>query len=376
MKGGKPMKIKDYLMKIFQLWRILLPILVILIILAIALTYLIHLFAYNQDDAVILEASGRTDIDFRVFYIENESFPNNPIPENLNFLMSFTDFIEMDSGLFARFSEEVKINYSYVATKRLVVRYRGSLISGEVNPIVFELLYPLSDISDSLIGQELSLPISTYIIFPEQYVETYLNFVSEQRRKINNTNRNPANFFAELSIEFIYDINIPTWGINEHIIRGYHLPLSTEVYSISSFGNSTFNQSLDLSTQSPRQTTLPMIMIFVVTFTISIYFLFTGIKNLKKEPNLFHREVLEISKRYSNEIVDSNMSLLSLFSSEQSQYILMRISKFESLLNLAINSNEHIMSYQDDNRAEFVVVKGEFAYYYEILNKKDQVQKT
>jgi len=371
MKEGRLMmltKIKDCFL---QPLRIILPLMVILTSIIIAFIYFINPSTYNQGE-VVFEASGRVDVDISVFYIENESFPNNPVSENLNFLMSFTDFIEIDSHFSARFSEEIEIHYSYTSVKRIVVRYRGSS-SNEINPIVFEVSYPLSDISDSLTSREINFPkpdshssVGMYTIFPEQYIETYLAFVAEYERK-NNASRNQANFFAELQIEFIYDINIPAWGMNEHITRSYHLPLSTEVYSFMSTGYPIFSQSLDLSVP-PQQASLLIIVLFVVVFTLSAYFLFVGLRSLKIESSDFRREILGISKKYANEIVDSNKSILALVAAGSLQYTCIPIHKFESLLNLAINANEHIISYCDDERAEFVVVKGAFVYYYEILS--------
>ena len=353
-----------------ELWKIILPAIVILAMIITTLIYLINFSYYNQDYSIVLEASGNVDTDFRVFYIENESFPDNPVAQNLNFLMSFTDFIEIDSQFSAHFSEEVEVYYSHKAFKRLVVRYRGSAIDGEANPIVFELIYPLADTSGDLISDEMNFLVTTYTISPEQYIDIYLDFVTEQRRKEINTNRNPANFFAELSIEFIYDINIPNLGINENVARGYLLPLSTEVYSLIPFGSSSFDQSLNELNQAIQQADLPIIVVFVIIFTINTYFLFAGIKNLRNGSSAFDREIFGIFKKYSNEIINSNIPLISLFNSKDSQYILMKIDKFESILNLAINSNQNITSYYDERRAEFVVVKGEFVYYYEVENKE------
>jgi len=363
MKEGRGM----ILTTILKPWRIILAILFILATVVIAVMYLISRSTYTQDN-LVFEASGRVDVDVSVFYIDNESFLDNPISQDLNFLMSFTDFIEIDSRLFARFSEEVEVHYSYTSVKRLIVRYRGTS-NGEMHPIVFEIRYPLSDITDSLTSRELNFPdpdahpsVGTYTISPERYIELYLDFVSEHNQ--TNISRNHANFFAELQIEFTYDLTIPTWGMNERIMRSYRLPLSTEVYSFMSTGDSTFSRSIDLPTPT-QQVPLPIIMLFVIALTLSTYLLFIGLKVSSTDPNEFRREVLEITKKYANEIVDSKSSLLDLVSSEP-QYTYIQIHKFESLLNLAINANEQIIGYHDDKRAEFVVVKGTFIYYYEI----------
>jgi len=359
--------------KSLELWQVVFSTTVILMLVATALAHLISLSTHEQD-TITSEASGRIETDVRVFYIENESFPNNPISENLNFLMSFTDFIEMESRFLARLSEEIEVHYTYTSVKRLVVRYRGSS-SGEMNPIVLEVNEPLSHVSNTVIAQEISFPNrehdgseGTYVIFPEAYVDTFLNFVAEQERIMNEgtTSRGHASFFAELQIEFVYEVAIPDWGINERLTSGYRLPLLTEVYSIVPFGESTFNECLEVPIPSTRQIALPIVMLFVIIFSVNSYFLFTGIKKLSSEPDAFSREVSEINRKYASEIVASKTSLLQLTSLE-AQYTCIEIDKFESLLNLAINTNAQIMSYRDEGRAEFVVVKDVFIYYYEIL---------
>ena len=377
MKEGKIMiliKIKDYFLQPFKQWKITLPIVALITLTIIALIHLVNLTTYSQTD-VTFDASGSINVDFNVFYIENESFPNNPIPQELNFLMSFTDFIEVEPHFFAHFSEEIEVHYSYISTKRLIVRHRG-LASGEVNPIIFEFIYPLSDISNELVAQELRLPhsdsdVEPYTLFPEQYLDIYLNFVDEYE-SVNRVTENHANFLVELQVEFIYELAVPDWDMNETIVAVYHLPLTTEVYSfIPSEDDPTFSHSFDLPV-AQQQATMPVIVFFVIFFTLITYFLFKGIKNLQNKPNEFNQELSIIYRKYDSEIVESSEPLLALFSSSSSSYNFIKVRKFEALLNLAINSNEQIASYHNDEQAEFVVVKGNVVYYYEILKKQSK----
>jgi len=372
MKEGKPMtKVKDFFSRLLKHWQIMLPLLVILFMIAIAAKHVTRLPNDNQDD-VAFEASGSINVDFNVFYIENESFPENPIPQGLNFLMSFTDFIEIESNFFARFSEEVEVDYTYTSAARLIVRHRGAA-SGELNPIIFEYIYPLSTANDQLVGRELRFPpsdeatdVEIYTIYPDQFLDIYLDFVAEYER-INRTTGNQANFLVELQVEFIYDISIPDWSISETVVASYHIPL-TEVYSfVPSEDDSTFTLSID-SPDSQEQATLPVIIVFVVIFSLSAFVLFKGIRNLQNDSDEFQQEIAEISKKYANEIIESSQSLLSVLLANQVVYTCVKVHKFESLLNLAINANEHIVSYHNDERAEFVVVKGNLVYYYEIDN--------
>jgi len=352
------------LSKLIKMWPIIPSSLVIVTVIILAIIYLT---AYIRGD-IMVESTGRADASFRVFYLENDTFPDNPIPSNLHFLMSFTDYIEVDSRFSAQLSENVQVYYSYTAVKRLVIRHMAT-IDGNMNPIVFESSYVLTDTNGNFYNNSINFPIQgvddgpggTYTIFPKDHIDVYLDFVAAQLRQMEAENviaQNQRGFSAELFIDFTYGVNIPDWGVNETASRGYRMSLSSEVYSFVVTGNPTFDQSISLV--QTQQITLPIAMLFVMVLSLSFYGLFVGIRRLKADPNEYRQEAMAILKKYSSEIVISDTPLFL------AEYHFMKVGDFESLLKLAINLNKHIMCYQDDYHIEFSVIVEQYFYYYRI----------
>jgi len=358
--------IKNLLVKTTSMRTLILSSLLLVVVIIFALVFLV---AHLQDE-VVMGASGRVDVDSRVFYLDNEFFTDNPIGHHLHFLMSFTDYIEVDSGFTVRLDEAAEVFYSYNAVQHFVIRYMGTM-NGVGNPVVFEALTPLSSAQGSIFADEFSFPAAnsngpggTYTIFPKNYTDLYLDFVATQRQLMYQENviaDGLRGFSAELLVDFTYSISIPEWGIVETAIEGYRLSLSTEVFTLATTGNSRsiFNSSVVLS-DPPPQITLPMIIIFVAAAALGIYGFTRGIRNLFADPNEHRRDALAILKKYSNEIVVSDVA------PSLSQYQSMPVDDFSDLLRLAINLNKHIMCYHNSSMAQFVVIVEESAYYYKI----------
>ena len=96
----------------------------LVVLLVAAIIALVFMFSFMRTGRVG-EVSGRAYGRFRVHYLPNHVFPDNPISPTLHYLMSFTDFIEVDSRLSANFNQEVEVHYSYISYKRFVIRHIG-----------------------------------------------------------------------------------------------------------------------------------------------------------------------------------------------------------------------------------------------------------
>jgi hypothetical protein len=330
---------------------------IVLVIVALA-----RLSAYFRED-VTIAASGRHNLNFRVFYVENNLFSDNPIPSNIDFLMSFTDYIEVDNSFSATFSQEMDIYYSYSAQKRLVIRPLAS------NRIVFEEIVPMSENSGMVTANRLSFnsrnadgPGGTYTIFPMDYVALYFRFIEEQSHQMRAMNviaQNLRGFSAELIIEFTYEILAPEFGLHEILTHGYMLSLTTEVYSFALTGDSNFEWEYNLTLQG-LAITLPMIIAFVILFGLGLSGLLYNIKRLTANPDESRREADVILKKYANEIVVYDRPV------DLEVYAPRLLEEFSELLKLTINLNKHIMCYKGENRTEFVTIVDSFACMYEI----------
>ena len=346
-----------------KIWILILSTLMLLTAIAIAFNY----WVFSSQVDIVVEASGRGDTKFRVFYIENDIFPDNPISQDMHFLMSFTDFVEIDSSFSAQFSENVNIDYSYTATKSLIISYMF-ITDGNLNPTIFEVSHILSADYGRTIGNEINLPMpsingdrGTYTISFDEYIAIYLDFIDSHTEQIEQHNLIPQNmrgFSAELLVEFTYEIYIPSWGIRDSITQGYSIPLTNEIYSFTPIGTSTFNQSVILVQADPIN--LPLIVVFAIIFALCAYGFFNEIKKLQADPNERKQEALTILKKYDNEIVSSMIPLLI------SKYNNIPVEEFKTLLKMSVYLNKHIMCYHDDEMAEFAVILEEYAYYFKI----------
>ncbi|MCL2399122.1 MAG: DUF5305 domain-containing protein [Defluviitaleaceae bacterium] len=342
--------------KLPQIYIVIFSSLAILFVLLFAFNYL----AMHLQDDVNVGLSGRANMDFRVFYLDNDIFPDNPIPQNLHFIMAFTDFIEVDTGFSAQLSEYVEFYYSYTSIKRLVIRYIASADGGAT---VFESYYPLSNTRGSYSGREINLPTHTYTIYPGGYINLYLDFIEAKIQQMETgeglTTHNARSFSAEVFIDFTYNIIVPDWGISESITRGYRVPLSSEVYTLVATGTTTFDNSANLN-GSPTQATLPVIIFFVAIFAIGTFGLFVSIKKLTANPNKNQGQIDMIFKKYANEIVLSGMPL------PLSQFLIFPVKDFDALLKVAIVLNKHIICFHNGEFAEFAVTAEGFAYHFKI----------
>jgi len=314
----------------------------------------------------ILESSGRASVDFHVFYLDNPIWEENPLPRDLHYLMSYTDYIEVSNRFTADFSKEVEIHFSYTATERLVIQHMETS-DPNLNPVVFEETWELSEGRGTVTANSIELNATsgpgehTYTIFPMPRIEQYLAFLEEHEAQVERESIFPVGhrgFSAELFADFTYTIHLPEYGIHETLTYGYHIPLSNEVYTFNVTGTASFERVDDINRAS-AQITIPLIIIYATALGAAIFGLYRNIKKLNTEPNEFRREAMSILKKYSNEIVVS-------IPPDLSQYKIMVVEEFDSLLKLAINLNKHIMCYHNEELALFVTIVHEHAYQYVI----------
>ena len=334
-------------------------------LLLIVLIFVLFLTISNIGEEEAITFSGNLETNFRVHYLPNDFFETNPVPHSLNFLMSFTDFIEIDNRFTASFHEIVDVQYSYEASKSLIIRYVNNL-DGVATPIVFQQNTQLGTNAGTAYTDSLSFgnDNSSYRIYPKEFTDSYLEFIQAQRQMMYTENviaTSMRGFTAELVIEFTYAIYIPYWGVRDSVTRGYRIPLTTEVYTLATTGNGTsgFNTSINLGTP-PLEITMLMVILLTLATALSVYGLFRGFKIYKADSNEKVQKAHDIVNKYSNEIVVSSVAL------PLSDYHLMPVSEFKPILMLAINLNKHIMCHHNEEMAEFAVIVDANAYYYKL----------
>ena len=312
-----------------------------------------------------VSANGRHDLDFRVFYFQNDIFDENPIPRNLNFLMSYTDYIEVESTFSASFSEEVYITYSYSSYKRFVIRH-GAGSDANLNPIVFEKVIDLSSIEGSLTGNQINFEADEtrglYTITPLDHIYTYFEFVADVNRQIAAQGifpQGPRGFSAELFIEFTYVVSAPQIGFSQTSNRGYRVALTNEIYSaVITGGNQNFQWQTNLTIDEGGINT-PLIVLLCIIIILSTSGILYSLKLLNfDDSNTSKSEANIILSKYSKEIV--------IYTSKAEDVKLMYVTDFKDLLKLAIAKDTLICCYKDDTLVQFYIIVDGFASVYEI----------
>ena len=358
-------RITDLLKTVAWYWRFAASVVLILVVLVIALIYIIaHIRGETNTDV-----SGRAHIDFRVFYMDNEIYDENPIPQNLHFLMSFTDFIEMDSNFSISFEDEFQIYYEYMAIEHLVITYMATG-DANLNPTVYEEYRVLSNTRGSITAQHVNFSNAasgvggTYTIYPRPHIETYLHFIEAQARQMYQENiiaGGIRGFSAELFVTFVLTISVPELGYVRALNHGYRLSLTTEVYNFIITGYPSFAETIQLSAVNlPFRLNFPVVVLLVSIFAIAVYSFCYGVKQLKADPNEHKQKAMTILKRYANEIVVRDMPL------SLARYEIFLVDEFGELVKLAVNLNKHVMCYHDGGYAEFAVIVDTYAYYFAI----------
>jgi len=313
-------------------------------------------------------ASGRNDMGFRVYYLESELTVENPIPNNLHFLMSFTDYIEIENNFHAQFAEPTEIHYSFTAIQKFIIRNAGT-VNGNLDPIVYEKSIVLTETNGKCITSYLSFtsendehPGGTFVIYPKSHIDAYREFVEIQARQMdieNVTVQGGRYFSAELSVDFSYMLWLPEVDHRENNSAGFIIPLSNEVFAFSETGSPSFNVNLN-SSYAQGSINLLVIAVTLALIIVSIAGIIRSIQMLQANPNPFSQEAISILSKYQDEIVCTDSPI------DVSPYISLKVTDFKELLKLSVNLNKHIMGFIDGERSEFCVVVDNYAYLYKV----------
>jgi len=339
-----------------------------LMALAAIATGLVYM-ARTTPDSTLIEATGRGDIDFRVFYYNNELFPDNPVPKNLYFLRHFTDFIEIDSSFMLWFNgnRTFDVDFNYTAEKRFEISYLGGQPGH--NPVVFQQNTEISQVSGAVSGNNMSFrpysgpdwPGGTYTIRLQEYMQVFDNFLEYNEQRLDD-NANLRGFSAELVIEFSLQLTAWEAGLNETIRRSYRIPIGINVFSLEAMGNAGFTSST-LVVHDADGVSLTMMGGLGFAVIIGGLGLITGIKKLSVRPDQdpSQQEYHAIMKKYGNEIVSSKGL------SDLSGFMVTPVESFEELLKLSLNTGKMIVSHNQGDKAVFYVITDNIAFQFEIV---------
>jgi hypothetical protein len=310
-------------------------------------------------------ASGRNDARFTVHYIENGLFGGGARPARTLYLMSFTDYIVFENSFTAQFKQEAVVSYRYSVTETLTVRPLRSSDRNSGFP-VYEEIFTLSEMIGSVIGEHIFFdgsgsanePGGVFVIDPKKYINLYTQFTEAHQLQMQNQDmtERPPGFTANLLVEFSYHIRAEETGVNQTLIRGFNIPLLSEVVEGSETGASAFE--LSLPPGEPERLGLSTAILWFLWFTAHIAVICYCLRQLTMEKDVYRREVMHILKKYSDEITVLAEPV------DLSGYKVISVIQFQELVKLAVNLNKHIFCVLSKENVKFYTIADGYAYCF------------
>ena len=332
----------------------------------------LYVLSFFTKDASI-HATAHNDVKFRVYYLDNDFFEKGPVIRDIHYLMSFTDYIEAEDSFRVELSQPTTMHYEYTVTETLLIRYhKGN--DRNTNPVVYRkaTVHDKKEgeiVSDSFSfgAHEDDVPGGIYTLSPKEHIETYKNFKEAEMKQMETENvksERAIDFSAELLIDFTYYIWFAETETSETITTGLLIPLSDEVFSLESTGAPMFDIVLPIREfVMPRPLIITLLILLTGALIAGIYY---GAYRFKRDENPKRRELNAILKKYSDEIIFSVEPI------DLSDYQIIQVPDFLSLLKLAINTSRHILCFRYTGKADFSVAVEGCAYCYEIVFDESQ----
>jgi len=340
-----------------------------LIIIGVIVTGIIFISSYLKAANNTFVINGENISRFDVHYLYNDFFPDNPVPPDVHFLMSFTDFFKIHNYFFVEFSQETKVEYDFLASMTFVIR-NAVTPDNNLNPIVMRDKMVLAEGSDSIVTSRLDFLdldddnlYGAFIIDPMELIGLYRIFVETQIHQMEERNImviGNRSFSAELLVDFSFNLYMPEFDHKESSVSGFRIPLSSEVYSPTATGDPRFYTSLNPNTNQATSLSMPLIAVLLSLLIIALAGLICSIRKLFSGFNPTEHEAVVIFRKYRNEIVGSIDPI------DISGYKIVKLDDFSELLKLSIGLNKHIAGFRNDERAEFITIVDDYAYVYNI----------
>ncbi|MCL2085991.1 MAG: DUF5305 domain-containing protein [Oscillospiraceae bacterium] len=311
----------------------------------------------------MFSAQGKNNVSYEVVYLENHIFDDSVRPQGTHDLLSYTDYIEVKNSFSADFSERAALSYSYTAKERFFIKHQQSA-DNNTNPVVYEKELILSNLSGNIDsvdsvswnGENPEEPGGVYIINFDEHIRIYRDFIGAHEEMLETRDfsleRN-VRFTAEILVDFTYKIE--SNGMMEIITRGVTFPISLEVFLPEFSGVQDFDVLVEVGEKTESPTTIAL---FVLIYAVSIFGICLGLKKLVSRKNDKQYEVDMLLKKYSDEIVKSEIR------PDLSEYKVILVTEFRELLKTILSENNNIIYYGGQDKAYFYVLSDKLAYTY------------
>jgi len=314
------------------------------------------------------------DLNFEVHYMRNSMFEENPIPQNFNFLMSFTDYILVNDSFRVSVSQPTNIYYDFAATKRLVV---VSSDAGD-NVIVFEQSTILDEGSGQSHGTRVQISgmgtlyeDASFALSPRDYIFWYRQFAEYHQQQMIREDimglGGGRSLSAELRIDFSYNIHMPEINHRESSSRGFVIPLDSEVYNLVASGTpSNENRVLLSRTEATPAANAPPVFVFVAGVLICLAALVWSVVMFIKDDDEGESQIMQILKKYSDNLVMTDSAI------DFSNSNTVEVKDFKEMLKLSAWLTKPIIYCAESLDVDFMLAAEDFTYVYSVASKGEK----
>jgi len=304
------------------------------------------------------------DLNFNVHYINNNMFDENPIPSNFNFLMSFTDHILINDRFGLSINQASNIYYDFTTYKRLVVTAADSGLT------VFEQSTVLDEGSGHDYGTHIQISNTGnfldenagFAISPTNYFSWYEQFTNYHQHQM--IIGNPADlgedrkFYAEIHIDFLYNIFLPEFNHRESSTRGIIIPLSNEVYNITTSGEPSREINVSQSGNESILSGITSVVVFAIgSLTCLSALIWSFVMFIKNDDGNGKLKKKQIIKKHSANLIAIDRPV------DLSNKSTATVKDFREMVKLSTWLNKPII-YTDARDTDFVLVTEDLTYIY------------
>ena len=328
---------------------------------------------YARQD-IVHTLNANSNLRFNVHYVDNNIWGSGPVDNSYDFLMSFVDYITVESTGTLSFSETMVVSYSYHVTEQLIIR-SGSGADVNALPVVYTQEYLLSEGEGEVTARNLRFGNpddgmsagGSFVLDPIRHIETYRQFIHEQTQQMDERNLQVAGgraFSADMVLTIVVRFSADDTteqGIRfgtQTLTTGYRIPLTNEVFMLHSLGTGISSVSASHVIGLAGEITTGHILFLASSVVVNVWGIVYVLSLMTRDNNKIRYRTDRLIKKYTNEV------LVVPYPHQLSGHPVEPVSNFKDLLKLGVNLNKHITCYRTDDEAHFYVAIDGLVYHY------------
>lgn len=314
------------------------------------------------DNIKSISYSETGNIDYKVYLKENNYYDTSYLDKNMQYIASLINTINVRFNYELHGTEKLDYKYSYKIIANLKVADKADTT---------KLLYNKEEILKE--GELVEVNDNNFVINEDIDIDygKYNNYISTFRSEYGLS----AN--AELALKMVIDTNGQYKGtplLKNSSALSMTIPLSEQTINITMDTNN-LNQNGELKLNNAGESMnllvlIPGIISMVLGLLVAAFAIYKYIKKINADP--YRKELNRILKEYDANIVTATSSIRENASS------VVRVAKFEELLDAQLQENKPIIFYEVDpgNKSYFIINGDNTTYRFTLTRAYQERLKT